>query len=94
MRLGAFDLETGRHVAVLRDPGPSRNPAPSSPGHAVAQNAERDRFDPGFLTDSARVSVFGTPDPRGRVDETVELEPITPLSALARVTSRLELIAV
>ncbi len=64
------------------------------PGYAVAQNAERDRFDPGFLTDSARVSVFGTPDPRGRVGETVELEPITPLSALARVTSCLELIAV
>ncbi len=64
------------------------------PGRAVAQNVERDRFDARFLIKSARVSVFGTPESRGRVGETVKLEPMTTLSALARATSRLALIAV
>ncbi len=94
MNLGAFIHETGQHVAAWRHPG-----AYAASGtvfaHAVdvARIAERGKFDLLFLADSAAVSVFGTPDSRGRMGKVVKFEPITVLSALAAVTTHLGLVA-
>jgi N-acetyl-S-(2-succino)cysteine monooxygenase len=94
MNLGAFVHETGQHVAAWRHPD-AHAEAGTVFGHAVdfAQTAERGKFDLLFLADSAAVSVFGSPESRGRTGKVVKFEPITVLSALAAVTSRLGLVA-
>jgi N-acetyl-S-(2-succino)cysteine monooxygenase len=94
MNLGAFVHETGQHVAAWRHPG-AHAEAGTVFSHAVdfARTAERGKFDLLFLADSAAVSVFGSPESRGRAGKVVKFEPITVLSALAAVTSRLGLVA-
>lgn len=94
MSLGAFVHETGQHVAAWRHPG-AHAESGTVFAHAVdfARTAERGKFDLLFLADSAAVSVFGSPEAKGRMGKTVKFEPITLLSALAAVTSRLGLVA-
>ncbi len=93
MNLGAFVHETGQHVAAWRHPD-AHAESGTVFGHAVdfARTAERGKFDLLFLADSAAVSTMGSPDARGRMGKTVKFEPITLLSALAAVTSRLGLV--
>jgi len=93
MSLGAFVHETGQHVAAWRHPG-AHAESGTVFAHAVdfARTAERGKFDLLFLADSAAVSVFGSPEAKGRMGKTVKFEPITLLSALAAVTSRLGLV--
>jgi FMN-dependent oxidoreductase (nitrilotriacetate monooxygenase family) len=94
MRLGAFVHETGQHVAAWRHPDAYANSGTSFAEAAeVARIAERGKFDLLFLADSAAVSVFGNADSRGRMGKLVKFEPMTLLSALAAVTSRLGLVA-
>ncbi len=94
MKLGAFVHETGQHVAAWRHPDAYAESGTNFAQAAdVAQTAERGLFDLFFLADSAAVSVFGSPDSRGRMAKTVKFEPITMLSALAAVTSRIGLVA-
>lgn len=94
MNLGAFVHETGQHVAAWRHPG-AHVESGTVFAHAVdfARTAERGRFDLLFLADSAAVSVFGSSEAKGRMGKTVKFEPITLLSALSAVTSRLGLVA-
>ena len=94
MKLGAFVHETGQHVAAWRHPG-AHAESGTVFAHAIdfARTAERGKFDLLFLADSAAVSVFGGPESRGRMGKLVKFEPITLLSALAAVTSRLGLVA-
>ena len=94
MHLGAFIHETGQHVAAWRHPG-AHAESGTVFGHAmdVARTAERGKFDLMFLADSAAVSVFGGAESHGRMGKVVKFEPITLLSALAAVTSRLGLVA-
>ncbi len=94
MSLGAFVHETGQHVAAWRHPDAfAESGTVFSQAMQVAQTAERGKFDLLFLADSAAVSVFGNPGSRGRMGKTVKFEPMTVLSALAAVTSRLGLVA-
>ena len=94
MKLGAFVHETGQHVAAWRHSG-AHAESGTIFAHAVdfARTAERGKFDLLFLADSAAVSVFGTPEAKGRMGKLVKFEPITVLSALAAVTSHLGLVA-
>jgi alkanesulfonate monooxygenase len=94
MSLGAFVHETGQHVAGWRHP----QAFPESgmvfdQMKQVALAAERGTFDLLFLADGAAVSIFGNAESRGRVGKVVKFEPMTILSALAGVTSRLGLVA-
>ena len=94
MKLGAFVHETGQHVAAWRHPGAyAESGTVFSQSVDVARTAERGLFDLLFLADSAAVGVFGSQESRGRMGKTVKFEPITVLSALAAVTSRLGLVA-
>ncbi|MGE0418029.1 MAG: LLM class flavin-dependent oxidoreductase [Acetobacteraceae bacterium] len=94
MSLGAFVHETGQHVAAWRHPDAfAESGTVFQQAAEVAQTAERGKFDLLFLADSAAVSVFGNPDSRGRMGKVVKFEPMTILSAIAAVTSRLGLVA-
>ena len=94
MKLGAFVHETGQHVAAWRHPDAYANSGTNfAEFAAVARTAERGKFDLLFLADSAAVTVFGSADSRGRMGKNVKFEPMTLLSALAAVTSRLGLVA-
>lgn len=94
MSLGAFVHETGQHVAAWRHPDAfAESGTVFAQSMHVAQTAERGKFDLLFLADSAAVSVFGSPESRGRMGKVVKFEPMTMLSALAAVTSRLGLVA-
>jgi N-acetyl-S-(2-succino)cysteine monooxygenase len=94
MKLGAFVHETGQHVAAWRHPGAyAESGTVFSQAVDVARTAERGKFDLLFLADSAAVSVFGSPESRGRMGKVVKFEPITVLSALAAVTTHLGLVA-
>ncbi len=94
MKLGAFVHETGQHVAAWRHPEAFAEPGTNF-AHAVevARIAERGKFDLLFLADGAAVSLFGSPESRGRMGKVVKFEPMTLLSALAAVTQRLGLVA-
>ena len=91
LRLGAFLMETGHHVAAWRAPG-----VPAHAAHdfklyqRVAQTAERACFDALFVADSvASDSGPGTQ----AMARAVRFEPLTLLAALAAVTERIGLIA-
>jgi N-acetyl-S-(2-succino)cysteine monooxygenase len=94
MSLGAFVHETGQHVAAWRHPGAfAESGTVFAQAAHVAREAERGKFDLLFLADGAAVSIFGNEDSRGRMGKLVKFEPMTILSALAAVTSRLGLVA-
>src|SRR4029077_17034949 len=94
MRLGAFVHETGQHVAAWRPPEAYAEAGVSfAQAVAVAQTAERGKFDLLFLADSAAVNLSGNTDARGRMGKVVKFEPMTVLSALAAVTRHLGLVA-
>ena len=94
MRLGAFVHETGQHVAAWRHPEAFAEAGVSfAQAVAVAQTAERGKFDLLFLADSAAVNLVGSADVRGRMGKVVKFEPMTILSALAAVTKNLGLVA-
>ena len=94
MRLGAFVHETGQHVAAWRHPEAyMRSGTSFAEAVAVAQTAERGKFDLLFLADTAAVNLSGSADARGRMGKVVKFEPMTVLSALAAVTKNLGLVA-
>jgi FMN-dependent oxidoreductase (nitrilotriacetate monooxygenase family) len=91
LRLGAFLMETGHHVAAWRAPG-----VPPHAAHdlrlyqRLAQTAERALFDAIFVADS--VASDSGPGTEGMA-RAVRFEPLTLLSALAATTEHLGLIA-
>jgi FMN-dependent oxidoreductase (nitrilotriacetate monooxygenase family) len=94
MNLGAFVHETGQHVAAWRHPDAhAESGTVFSHMLDVARIAELGKFDLLFLADSAAVNTSGAAEARGRMGKTVKFEPITVLSALAAVTTRLGLVA-
>jgi N-acetyl-S-(2-succino)cysteine monooxygenase len=94
MSLGAFVHETGQHVAAWRHPDAfAESGTVFAQAAHVAREAERGKFDLLFVADSAAVSLSGSDESRGRMGKTVKFEPLTILSALAAVTSRLGLVA-
>ena len=94
LKLGAFVHETGQHVAGWRHPTAfTGSGVDFAQAMDVARIAERGKFDLLFLADGAAVSMFGSDEARGRLSKAVKFEPITLLSALAAVTTRLGLVA-
>ncbi|MGE3537702.1 MAG: LLM class flavin-dependent oxidoreductase [Candidatus Tectimicrobiota bacterium] len=94
MHLGAFVHETGQHVAAWRHPEAYMGSGTSfAEAVAVAQLAERGKFDLLFLADSAAVPLPRNVEAQGRTGKIVKFEPMTLLAALAAVTTHLGLVA-
>lgn len=93
LKLGAFLMTAGHHVAAWRHPG-AQPDAGVSLRHYIelAQAAERAKFDHIFFADNVAVSNF-TPEALRRTARADGFEPITLLSALAAVTDRIGLVA-
>jgi N-acetyl-S-(2-succino)cysteine monooxygenase len=92
LKLGAFLMATGHHVAAWRHPKADANAGLDFQHYKrIVQTAERAKFDMMFLADSAAVWERGN----AALSRTsvVHFEPITLLSALSAVTERIGLVA-
>jgi alkanesulfonate monooxygenase len=87
MKLGLFFAPGGHHLAAWRHPNAYPYGFDIKSYVACAQTAERACFDMVFVADVYSL----TPD--GKYRDTLRFEPITLLSALAMVTSRVGLVA-
>jgi FMN-dependent oxidoreductase (nitrilotriacetate monooxygenase family) len=93
LRLGAFLMATGHHVAAWRHPRAQADAGVSLRHYAaLARTAERAGFDMIFLADSAAVW-DAPPEALSRMARADHFEPLTLLSALAAVTERIGLVA-
>jgi alkanesulfonate monooxygenase len=95
LRLGAFLMSSGHHLAAWRYPG-----TPAGAGldfhhfQRLAQTAERGKFDMIFFADGVAVRQRGEgPEALSRSGHLVHFEPLTLLSALSVVTERIGLAA-
>ena len=93
IKLGAFLMPTGHHIAAWRHPGAQAD-AGSNFRHYVelARKAEAAKFDAIFLADSVGVRSSQL-ESLSRTARSDNFEPLTLLSALAAVTERIGLIA-
>src|SRR6185369_6316273 len=95
IRLGAFTMATGHHIAAWRHPL-----AEADAGHNIehyrglAQEAERGLFDVVFVADSP-AGWDGDRDPqiRARVSHSAHFEPVTLWAALSQVTNNVGFVA-
>lgn len=95
MHLGVFARGPGHHLAAWRHPDVPANPGIDFTHYAdAARTAERGLFDMFFLADSlsARHAEFPI-DVLERTGHVVHFEPLTLLSALSTVTTRIGLVA-
>jgi FMN-dependent oxidoreductase (nitrilotriacetate monooxygenase family) len=93
MRLGAFLHATGHHIAAWRHPLAQADAGINFRHYAaLAQTAERGRFDALFLADTVGVGP-GDDSSLSRMARVAHFEPLTLLSALAAVTSHVGLVA-
>jgi FMN-dependent oxidoreductase (nitrilotriacetate monooxygenase family) len=95
LRLGAFIMATGHHVAAWRHPE-----AEADAGHNIdhyrelAQTAERGLFDLVFVADSpAGWDADRDAEVQSRVSHSAHFEPVTLWSALSQVTSNIGFVA-
>ena len=92
MRLGAFFNPTGHHVASWRHPGAQADAGINFKHYIeVAQTAERGKFDMIFLADNLAVRAAKMEAISRSAQYIANFEPITLISALAAVTSRIGL---
>lgn len=95
MRLGAFIMATGHHVAAWRHPG-SQADAGINIDHYIqlAQTAERGLFDQVFVADSPGVRQAGEGDESfSRQGRVAYFEPVTLWAALSQVTKHIGFVA-
>ncbi|HEV7719571.1 MAG TPA: LLM class flavin-dependent oxidoreductase [Arsenicitalea sp.] len=95
LKLGAFIMATGHHIAAWRHPDSDAD-AGHSIGHyrALAETAERGLFDLVFVADSpAGWDSDRDPEIRRRVSHSAHFEPVTLWSALSQVTSHIGFVA-
>jgi N-acetyl-S-(2-succino)cysteine monooxygenase len=94
MRLGAFVMATGHHVAAWRDPG-SQIDAGVNIDHYVelARLAERGKFDQLFLADSPGLWHRGGVEALRRQGRLSHFEPVTLWAALSAVTTHIGFVA-
>jgi N-acetyl-S-(2-succino)cysteine monooxygenase len=95
LKLGAFIMATGHHIAAWRHPA-----ADAGAGHSIdhyrglAQTAERGKFDLVFVADSpAGWDGDRDAETRSRVSHAAHFEPVTLWSALSQVTSNIGFVA-
>src|SRR6266700_2862728 len=94
IKLGAFLMNTGHHVAAWRHPGAQEDGGLNFPHYRrLAQTAERAKFDMVFLADGVAVRRELNPESLSRQGQLVHFEPLTLLSALAAVTDHVGLVA-
>ena len=95
IRLGAFLMATGHHVAAWRHPHGTPDAGINLDHYvAIAQKAEAAKFDMMFLADSQGGFVDRSePESIARVAQVAGFEPLTLLSAIAARTSRIGLVA-
>ncbi|WP_437624880.1 LLM class flavin-dependent oxidoreductase [Sorangium sp. So ce1151] len=92
LKLGAFLMATGHHVAAWRHPAAQADAGLNFRHYKqIVQAAERAKFDMMFLADSAAVW-DRSPESLSRTS-VVHFEPITLLSALSAVTEHIGLVA-
>src|SRR5438128_10264965 len=94
MRLGAFIMATGHHIAAWRHPG-SQADAGINIDHYIrlARTAERGLFDQVFVADTPGIGFAGDDEAFSRQGRVAYFEPVTLWSALAAVTSRIGFVA-
>lgn len=93
MKLGLFMHSGGHHIAAWRAPGVAASATLSLQHHVeIAQAGERGRFDFLFTADTNAIFYGDDLQKLRRTTETLRLEPITLLSALAAVTNHIGLI--
>ena len=91
LKLGAFLMATGHHVAAWRHPDVPANAGLDFAHYKrLAQIAEAAKFDALFVADSVAAP---TQDIASRMARSDHFEPLTLLSALSAVTERIGLIA-
>ena len=92
LRLGAFFNPTGHHVASWRHPGAQADAGINFKHYVeIAQTAERGKFDMVFFADNACVREANMEAVSRSAQYIANFEPITLISALAAVTSRIGL---
>ncbi|GCF07030.1 LLM class flavin-dependent oxidoreductase [Dictyobacter arantiisoli] len=94
LKLGAFLMNTGHHVAAWRHPDAwAESGLEFAHYRQLAQTAERARFDMVFLADGVAVRRDQSLDALSRSGQIVHFEPLTLLSALSTVTEHIGLVA-
>ena len=95
MKLGVSMIGMGYHVAAWRHPDAPAGGNMELPHYVrVVQAAERGLFDMAFLADGVGIRTYDQPEGAiCRLAKNVQFEPLTLLSALAMVTSRIGLVA-
>jgi len=94
MRLGAFIMATGHHIAAWRHPGSQADSGINIDHYiAVAQTAERGLFDQVFVADSPGVQHKGDAESLSRQGRMSHFEPVTLWAALAAVTKHIGFVA-
>lgn len=95
LKLGAFIMATGHHIAAWRHPD-----SDADAGHSIdhyrglAETAERGKFDLVFVADSpAGWDGDKDAETRSRVSHSAHFEPVTLWSALSQVTERIGFVA-
>ncbi|MES2938150.1 MAG: LLM class flavin-dependent oxidoreductase [Pseudomonadota bacterium] len=94
LRLGAFIMATGHHIAAWRHPG-SQPDAGVNIDHYVrlAQTAERGLFDQVFVADTPGVAFRGDDEAFSRQGRVSYFEPVTLWAALSQVTRHIGFVA-
>lgn len=93
IKLGAFLMQTGHHIAAWRHPQAQADAGANFAHYAeLARRAEAAKFDAIFFADSVCIKTSDTAS-LARTARADTLEPLTLLPALAAVTERIGLIA-
>jgi len=94
MRLGAFIMATGHHVAAWRHPGSQIDSGVNIDHYIqVAQTAERGLFDQVFVADSPGLQHRGDDESLSRQGRVSYFEPVTLWAALSAVTKHIGFVA-
>ncbi|MDR7377935.1 alkanesulfonate monooxygenase [Rhodoferax ferrireducens] len=94
LRLGAFIMATGHHIAAWRHPG-GQIDAGTNIDHyiALAQTAERGLFDQVFVADTPGLRFEGSDEAFSRQGRVSYFEPVTLWAALSAVTKHIGFVA-
>ena len=94
LRLGAFIMATGHHIAAWRHPGSQVDSGVNIDHYIeVAKIAERGKFDQVFVADSPGLRHKGDKESLSRQGRVSYFEPVTLWSALAAVTKHIGFVA-
>jgi FMN-dependent oxidoreductase (nitrilotriacetate monooxygenase family) len=94
LRLGAFIMATGHHVAAWRHPAAQADAGLNIAHYReLAQTAERGKFDMVFVADSPGAGIQTDPAAAARAAQGVKFEPVTLWAALSQVTEHVGFVA-